>query len=160
MKVYGRMKRDGLVGRAIPLSGVAMVMALGLVLGGCGLGKAVGLNKNAPDEFSVVSKAPLVIPPDYALRPPRPGERRPQDDSPDVRASRVIFGTGRATDTAETASIGELAMLRYMGASNASGAIRAQIKRENAKDSSEEGEGLLNRILFWRDKPEQQDFEE
>ena len=34
---------------------------------------AAGVSKSAPDEFAVVTKAPLIIPPDYNLRPPKPG---------------------------------------------------------------------------------------
>jgi hypothetical protein len=34
---------------------------------------AVGANKQPPDEFAVVTKAPLIIPPDYNLKPPKPG---------------------------------------------------------------------------------------
>ncbi|MEE1554691.1 MAG: DUF3035 domain-containing protein, partial [Alphaproteobacteria bacterium] len=37
----------------------------------------VGLTKNAPDEFTVLAKAPLVMPPDFSLRPPRRGAQRP-----------------------------------------------------------------------------------
>jgi len=33
------------------------------------------------DEFAVVTKAPLIMPPDYNLRPPRPGAARPQEQS-------------------------------------------------------------------------------
>ena len=42
----------------------------------------LGLDKQAPDEFSVVARAPLELPPDYSLRPPRAGTLRPQDLTP------------------------------------------------------------------------------
>ena len=43
-------------------------------LSGCdNLRQAAGLNKKSPDEFAVTTKAPLVIPPDFNLRPPMPG---------------------------------------------------------------------------------------
>jgi len=52
----------------------ALVAAAGLA--GCqSTQKALGMSKVTPDEFRVVTKAPLVVPPDYALRPPAPGER-------------------------------------------------------------------------------------
>ena len=44
-----------------------------------GARQALGLTKVSPDEFRVVTKAPLVLPPDYALRPPEPGKPRPQE---------------------------------------------------------------------------------
>ena len=43
-------------------------------LAGCeSLRDAAGLTKKSPDEFAVTTKAPLVIPPDFNLRPPLPG---------------------------------------------------------------------------------------
>ena len=35
------------------------------------------MGKRSPDEFAVVRRAPLILPPDYGLRPPRPGETGP-----------------------------------------------------------------------------------
>ena len=53
----------------------ALVAATGLGLAGCNSTRnALGMTKVTPDEFRVVSKAPLVVPPEYALRPPAPGE--------------------------------------------------------------------------------------
>ena len=44
-----------------------------------------------PNEFEVVGRAPLIIPPEADLRPPRPGEPRPQDIDPNNRAVNVLF---------------------------------------------------------------------
>ena len=45
-----------------------------LALSGCSDAKEqLGLTRSAPDEFAVVKRAPLAMPPDYTLRPPRPG---------------------------------------------------------------------------------------
>jgi hypothetical protein len=56
-------------------------MVAGLLqLGGCSKGTvqdALGMSKRAPDEFAVVRRAPLIVPPDYDLRPPEPGAPRP-----------------------------------------------------------------------------------
>jgi len=44
---------------------------LGMTLMGCeGIRQATGAAKLPPDEFTVLTKAPLVLPPDYNLRPP------------------------------------------------------------------------------------------
>lgn len=54
----------------------ALLSAVGLA--GCtSTRSALGMTKVTPDEFRVVSKAPLVVPPDYALRPPAPVSRAP-----------------------------------------------------------------------------------
>ena len=68
-------------------------LALALVLSGCsGVKESLGLGKNAPDEFSVVKKAPLILPPDYKLRPPRPGAQRPTAVMPVDEARSAVFG--------------------------------------------------------------------
>jgi hypothetical protein len=60
----------------------AACLVAALVLAGCSdFKQAIGLDPTMPDEFEVESQAPLTIPPDFALRPPKPGERRPQDVS-------------------------------------------------------------------------------
>ncbi len=71
---------------------IGTVAALG-TLGGCAGSKATGFgNRNAPNEFAVTRNPPLVIPPDFALRPPRPGEPRPQEASPSQQALSAMFG--------------------------------------------------------------------
>ena len=54
--------------RAAMLGGVAVALI------GCqSIREAAGVTKSPPDEFAVVTKAPLVIPPDFNLKPPKPG---------------------------------------------------------------------------------------
>ena len=57
------------------------LVVLSLIVVGCsGISDQIsGRGKYAPDEFSVVSRAPLTLPPDYGLRPPVPGALRPQE---------------------------------------------------------------------------------
>jgi len=51
------------------------IAATASTLAACGgLKEDLGLSKKAPDEFAVVRNAPLSLPPDYNLRPPKPGE--------------------------------------------------------------------------------------
>ena len=71
--------------------------ALSLSLAACGgesLSDTLGYGKSAPDEFAIVTKAPLVIPPDYSLRPPQPGAPRPQEMElqPSIGAQRALIG--------------------------------------------------------------------
>lgn len=73
--------------------GLVALTGLATVIGGCAHTKATGFgNRNAPNEFIVTRSPPLVIPPDYALRPPRPGEPRPQEVSPSQQALSAMFG--------------------------------------------------------------------
>lgn len=58
---------------------------LALSLGACGGGKLT------PDEFEVVGRAPLVVPPVSTLAPPRPGEPRAQEINPGRVAFEALF---------------------------------------------------------------------
>ncbi len=63
--------------------------------------QALGMTKVVPDEFRVVSMAPLVVPPDYSLRPPAPGEPRPQELQPESAARVALMGQRAAEDRSE-----------------------------------------------------------
>lgn len=106
---------------------IVLVLAAAATATGCaGLRQAVGVEKVAPDEFRVVTKAPLVIPPDYALRPPRPGDPRPQELRPDVEAAVAVFGR----DIGQRASLGEQALVVRAGAEAVDPKIRNQVDLE------------------------------
>jgi hypothetical protein len=60
--------------------GIGVVLLGLLPIGGCAQGsvqEALGMGKRSPDEFAVVRRAPLIVPPDFELRPPEPGAPRP-----------------------------------------------------------------------------------
>lgn len=135
---------------------VAPWLCLGaaLVLAGCsgsGTGdirRAFGFERAAPDEFAVLSRAPLAMPPEYDLRPPRPGAPRPQEGEARDRAQSVLLGAGaQARVTGD--SPGETALLTAAGAGSADPAIRQQIDREEARLLREE-RTFVDRLLFWQ----------
>lgn len=76
--------------------------ASALALAGCGGGNA--LNRARPDEFAVTRNAPLVVPPDFALVPPRPGAPRPQEADSSTQALQTMFG-GQAQRSGVEASV-------------------------------------------------------
>lgn len=130
----------------IRISRLPMALAaLGLAAStsGCGIGKALG-GKQAPDEFAIATKAPLVVPPDYALTPPRPGESRPQELSPSERAQQVLLGDPNASPP----SAGEQMLLRKAGAMGADNSIRHLLNAENG-GRGEKDRSLANQLLFW-----------
>ncbi len=51
-------------------------------------------DRKRPDEFAVGRQAPLVIPPDFALTPPRPGAPRPIGTDSQQQALETLFGPG------------------------------------------------------------------
>ena len=69
-----------------PLFAVACLCASLLLLGCSDLRRVVGMDRVAPDEFAVESRAPLTIPPEFNLRPPQPGAARPQEASSSDKA--------------------------------------------------------------------------
>lgn len=106
----------------------ALAVACATVSGCGGFSQAIGVEKVAPDEFRVVTRAPLVMPPDYALRPPRPGDPRPQELRPDGQARAAVFGQ----DVGQQATTGERALVNRAGADAVDPAIRAQVDLEGA----------------------------
>ena len=84
-----------------------------LVLSGCGgMRTVLGMDQVGPDEFAVESRAPLLIPPDFNLRPPQPGAARPNEITAAERARRVVDSAGpgepgkQATSTLRASSDG------------------------------------------------------
>lgn len=78
--------------RIAMLVGVCILLA---ALPGCrDMRMALGMDRAGPDEFAVESRAPLLIPPDFNLRPPQPGASRPNEVSAAERARRAIDSAG------------------------------------------------------------------
>ncbi|MBY0420967.1 MAG: DUF3035 domain-containing protein [Parvularculaceae bacterium] len=132
--------------RVINALGLASLIAAAALSTGCaGFGRALGGGKNPPDEFAVTTKAPLVIPPDYALRPPKPGETRPQELSPSERARQVLLGD--ASTAPPTA--GEQSILRKANALTADPNIRNILDAENGGRGRKE-RSFANQLMFWK----------
>src|SRR5881394_3222072 len=97
----------------------ALVAAAGLA--GCqSTRNALGMTKVTPDEFRIVTKAPLVLPPDYALRPPAPGDARPQELQPESAARTALLGQCEG----EVRSTGEKLLVAKAGADRPDPLIR------------------------------------
>ena len=64
--------------------------AAALLLAGCAGGGVLG--RDRPDEFAVARGQPLVIPPDFSLTPPRPGDPTPQAVDSRTQALQALFG--------------------------------------------------------------------
>lgn len=101
-------------------------------------------SKKAPDEFAVVKRAPLEMPPDYSLPPPTPGAPRPQEKSADLLARKAVLGEDVIDQTArrEGVSEGESLLLQKTGAANANPAIRNVVDKETAEMEEDELPGI------------------
>lgn len=121
--------------------------------------RTFGLTRDAPDEFQVTTRAPLSMPPDYGLRPPQPGARRPQEPTPREAAEAALAPQaalqgqprGRSAEPAP-GTRGESALLAAAGPA-APADIRRQVTTEqsalNAVDTS-----FADKLIFWRPAPE------
>lgn len=150
-------------GKACLLLGVLFATTL---LGGCDTAReAFGLDKQMPDEFTIVTKAPLVLPPDFTLRPPQPGAARPQEMTSRERAQTALGGARREgagqtnpwlrnnDPNAANRSAGENALLNQAGAGFADPDIRRRINEETTA-LIERDKSFVDNLVFWK-KPDQ-----
>src|SRR3954453_6988767 len=126
----------------------ALVAAAGLA--GCqSTRNALGMTKVTPDEFRVVTKAPLVVPPDSAPPPPAPGKPRPQELQPESAARTALLGAREG----EQRSDGEKLLVAKAGADKADPLIRYVVDDEFG-DVAHKEKGFADKVMFWRsDKP-------
>jgi hypothetical protein len=155
-----------------------------LALSACAGGKvqqALGMGKQAPDEFAVVSRAPLIIPPDFDLRPPQPGASRPMVGTTEDQARATLLGqsqvqaasandqaasardqaanardqtTGLSGGEAAPADTLESAGQQALLAKASGGAVDPNIRRQIAADNDAlvQVEGqLFTRLMKWRE---------
>jgi len=117
-----------------------------------GVRESLGLGRAPPDEFAVVDRPPLAMPPDFGLRPPVPGAPRPQDVDAGHHASQTLFGTAERPSSA-SASSAEKALLSQTGATNAPADIRATINNESSEKMNVSPH-LVDQLQWWKKKEE------
>ena len=122
-------------------------------LAGCSgdeLTRNFGLKRDAPDEFQVTTRAPLSMPPDFQLRPPRPGATRPQEESTQAGAQAALVPqSALATDNGRT-SPGQEALVGAAGP-QAPRDIRRRVESEASLDQPDRS--LTDRLMFWKPAP-------
>ena len=116
------------------------------------LGRSLGFIHDAPDEFTVTTRAPLAMPTNFNLPPPRPGATRPQEQSERAKAElalvpQMALGTGPAGSV----SPGQQALVQEAGPP-ASPAIRSEVDQEAAR--AKPRQSIADRLLFWRKPPQ------
>jgi DUF3035 family protein len=144
------------VARVIAIAAAVVLIApLGACSSGTNLSSTLGLVPTAPDEFGVVSRAPLSQPPDYTLRPPKAGALRPQETIPTDQARNTVFRTGAEKDAnvapipQGNRSLGEVALLKQVGAGKADPNIRKILSQENSR-LLEADRSFVDRLIFWQ----------
>lgn len=122
-------------------------LAIGPLLSACGgdatVGQALGVDQRGPDELAVISRPPLILPPDYNLRPPRSGEQ-----AADGRA---------ASDAAREALVGRPSAAEDGAAADGSASTRALLTNGAAAgDSSEAASEGQNFLVSRTDRTERE----
>lgn len=72
------------------INAILLVGAAGVLLSACASGSIA--NRKRPDEFAVSKQAPLIIPPDFTLSPPKPGAPRPLAADTQQQALEALLG--------------------------------------------------------------------
>ena len=130
---------------------IPVLAAAGLLVGAAGLAgchsaaQAFGVAKVTPDEFRVVTKAPLTLPPDYSLRPPAPGQPRPQELQPESAARQALEGQREG----EVRSDGEKLFAAKAGADRADPLIRYVVDDEFGNIAHKD-KSFADWVMFWK----------
>jgi hypothetical protein len=115
------------------------------------LRNAAGLQKKSPDEFAVTTKAPLVIPPDFNLRPPTPGAPPSNTKDPSTNAETALFGSADPQTVANgmrgNYTPGEKLLLANAKAQNSDPTIRARLNADQRAAVQNADRSFTDRIL-------------
>ncbi len=118
------------------------IMALGTT--GCATAsKTLGLTKEAPNEFNILTKAPLIVPPEYNLRPPAIGASSAENNYSQEAARKALLGDIDSTEPTQ----GEIILMTKAGVGRADQEVRLKIDGENGVERKTSG--FADRVLFW-----------
>ncbi len=164
MAMFGGQKRKTM--RATFIRQTALIALATTALGGCSAFENIGGGKKvSPDEFKIVSHSPLTMPPNAELRPPRPGEPRPQETSPADQAKEALSPTLAARVQSQAPGPGGKpggppragdASEQSLVARASSGVavdpnIRSQVNRDT-RVIADQNTSFIDSLIFWQDK--------
>ena len=139
---------------------VTLVTLGAVALGGCSMFDNIGnTKKTAPDEFKIVSHSPLTMPPNADLRPPRPGEPRPQETSPADQAKEALSPAlaGRVQQAAanqppRAGDASEQSLVSKAAKGGVDPNIRSTVNRDT-RVIADQNKSFIDNLIFWQDKP-------
>lgn len=141
---------------------VTLLACGALALGGCGAFENLGGGKKvSPDEFKIVSHSPLTMPPNAELRPPRPGEPRPQEMTPADQAKEALSPAlaGRTQqrisagpDAPRSGSSAEQSLVARAGQGRIDPEIRGRVNQDT-KTINDSDKSFIDSLIFWQDSP-------
>ena len=138
--------------RQMPRPFVLLALIAPLAVGACSsdVERTFGLTRDAPDEFTVTTRAPLSQPPDYTPVPPRPGAARPQELTTQQAAEAALAPDTALSNPAGPDTSGQQALVSQAGPP-APADIRDRINAEQGLDVPRQG--LSEKLMFWHDTP-------
>jgi hypothetical protein len=141
--------------RSETLLRLAVAGAVLLALSACdSIRREAGMTKQSPDEFAVVTKAPLIIPPNFNLHPPAPGAPPLNQEDPADSAQTALFNSSDPQTVAAgmggNLTLGERMLLANAGIQNADPSIRAQLQADSRGSAAAADQGFTDRVLSGR----------
>jgi hypothetical protein len=137
---------------------LALCLCAGLLSGCDSLRDAAGLTKKSPDEFAVTTKAPLVIPPDFNLRPPLPGAPPSNTRDPSSNAEMALFANADPQTVANgmtgNFTPGEKMLLANAKSQSSDPAIRARLNADQRAAVQNADRSFTDRLLATRATPD------
>lgn len=141
-----------------------------LVLASCGSGsvkETLGIGAKAPDEFRVVSRPPLSVPPQFNLRPPASGAASPTVVPADKQAKSIVTGaeleisddtetvdnTGVSSKKKTKSAVEESGFMKNIGVDRADPKVRAELVQQKiAEQEKQEDDGWWSKITSTKEK--------
>ncbi|MEH3106530.1 MAG: DUF3035 domain-containing protein [Sphingomonas fennica] len=116
-----------------PVPATLSLVALA-ALAGCGGGRSgAGMgHRSGLDEFAVSRRAPLTVPPDFALMPPKPGAPRPQEADTSTQALNAMFGGRQQGSQGEAAVAAQAGRVPDPGIRSTAGAPDTTVVNKGA----------------------------
>ena len=106
--------------------------------------RSIGLERTPPDEFLVDRQLPLLIPPDFGLRPPVPVGEGKRGIDPLAQGQAIVAGniaagqsTSAKSDASAPRSPSDLALLKLAGVGTVNDSIRRELDRDLRQRQSE-----------------------
>lgn len=123
---------------------IAAVLGFGPLLAGCSgtdIERDFGVLRVSPDEYTVTTHAPLVMPTDNALARPTPGVDRPADQDTQNQALETLAPNVALQGSAGTDSPGQDALLSSAASSSA---------QPPTGSLDHPGQGFVDELMFWQ----------
>jgi hypothetical protein len=160
LNLIAGLRVDAACGYKIPMFNSARFVSTAIVLTGCAallagcggndLGHTFGFIRDAPDEFTVTTRAPLAMPATFSLPPPQPGAARPQEQSERAKAEQALVPQMALGTPPAGMTEGQQALVQAAGPPT-SNQIRSEVDQEAR--TARPSDGVASKLMFWR-KPQ------